>query len=213
MSEPADPLEQVDAFLELVTGNKHVLYIGIDPGATGGIAFLHSRYHLEIDIPTINIEVKRTKRTTEDEYVETGHLSKTVAGTTTHFNYGAICAIFRKVVRFCKDSIDIAVALEEAPASIGPGRHHADVMINRAYAMWPLFLHSKGLSVEEVRPSVWKPRMGVPGSDKEKSRRKALALFPKADVLRKKDHGRADALLLAEDLRRQREGGQHGKKD
>jgi crossover junction endodeoxyribonuclease RuvC len=52
--------------------------------------------------------------------------------------------------------------------------------------------------------------MGIPGgADKDASRLMAQQLFPTlvSELKRKKDHGRADAVLLAEWLRRQREGG------
>lgn len=56
---------------------------------------------------------------------------------------------------------------------------------------------------EIVTPAVWKKAMGLT-SDKEVSREKALQLFPACaqDLQRKKDEGRAEALLLAEYGRR-----------
>lgn len=53
------------------------------------------------------------------------------------------------------------------------------------------------LPLELVRPAVWKRDMGL-SKNKEASRLKALQLFPDAaDMLkRKKDEGRAEALLL-----------------
>jgi len=47
-----------------------------------------------------------------------------------------------------------------------------------------------------VRPVVWKKAFSL-GKDKEASRLRAQQLFPAADLRRKKDHGRAEALLLA----------------
>lgn len=60
-----------------------------------------------------------------------------------------------------------------------------------AFANWPLTL---------VRPADWKCGMGYPkGADKEHSLTLARRLFPGAAGMlsRKKDHGRAEALLLA----------------
>jgi crossover junction endodeoxyribonuclease RuvC len=54
-----------------------------------------------------------------------------------------------------------------------------------------------------VPPSKWKPAMGLRGAEKVESRRKAQELFPTAPLSRVKDHGRAEALLLAEWGRRQ----------
>jgi crossover junction endodeoxyribonuclease RuvC len=50
-----------------------------------------------------------------------------------------------------------------------------------------------------VEPSVWKCAFKLPGKDKEQARQRALELFPSAHELlaRKKDHGRAEAALLA----------------
>lgn len=50
-----------------------------------------------------------------------------------------------------------------------------------------------------IEPSVWKRLHGLRGGDKELSRQRALQLFPAAHSLlaRKRDHGRAEAALIA----------------
>jgi crossover junction endodeoxyribonuclease RuvC len=50
-----------------------------------------------------------------------------------------------------------------------------------------------------VEPSLWKKFHGLRGGDKESGRQRALQLFPHAHALlaRKKDHGRAEAALIA----------------
>jgi crossover junction endodeoxyribonuclease RuvC len=50
-----------------------------------------------------------------------------------------------------------------------------------------------------VEPSVWKRRHKLRGKDKEGARQLALQLFPAAHALlaRKRDHGRAEAALIA----------------
>lgn len=70
-------------------------------------------------------------------------------------------------------------------------------------------LAASGLSYEVVSPAVWKKAFGLTrGKDeaiaafKERSRAMARALFPDAPLSRAKDEGRAEALLLAEFLRR-----------
>jgi crossover junction endodeoxyribonuclease RuvC len=56
-----------------------------------------------------------------------------------------------------------------------------------------------GIPLEIIEPSVWKRALGLRGKDKELSRQRALQLFPAAHSLlaRKKDHGRAEAALIA----------------
>lgn len=56
-----------------------------------------------------------------------------------------------------------------------------------------------GAAVDWVRPLEWKRAYGLTGKPKDASRSKALELFPglAAQLTRKRDHGRAEALLIA----------------
>jgi crossover junction endodeoxyribonuclease RuvC len=56
-----------------------------------------------------------------------------------------------------------------------------------------------GVPLTIVEPSMWKKCHGLRGGEKEASRQRALMLFPNAHALlaRKKDHGRAEAALIA----------------
>lgn len=53
-----------------------------------------------------------------------------------------------------------------------------------------------GFKVQIITPQSWKKYYGL-GKDKEVCRAKAIELFPKAELSRKKDHNRAEALLMA----------------
>jgi hypothetical protein len=55
-----------------------------------------------------------------------------------------------------------------------------------------------------VTPQKWKKALQL-DSDKNKSLELARELWPQAPLLRKKDNGRAEALLLAEYLRREQQ--------
>jgi crossover junction endodeoxyribonuclease RuvC len=56
-----------------------------------------------------------------------------------------------------------------------------------------------GLPLEIVEPSMWKQSFRLRGGDKESARQRALLLFPQGHVVlyRKRDHGRAEAALIA----------------
>lgn len=56
----------------------------------------------------------------------------------------------------------------------------------------------RSIQVNDVRPSVWKPSLNL-SRDKHASREKAMQIFPdQADLFKRaKDHGRAEAALLA----------------
>jgi hypothetical protein len=60
-------------------------------------------------------------------------------------------------------------------------------------------LKAYGIPVVLKTPQTWKAAMGLRGSDKEKSRKMAIARLPAAEpfLKRKLDHNRADACLLA----------------
>lgn len=73
------------------------------------------------------------------------------------------------------------------------------------------WLATRHVAYDTVRPDQWKRAMGLAGEKGEKltakkARSLALArrLFPTANLDRKKDHNRAEALLLAEWARRTR---------
>jgi crossover junction endodeoxyribonuclease RuvC len=54
-----------------------------------------------------------------------------------------------------------------------------------------------GIQTYFVRPQAWKKAAGLLKQDKEASRLLAIELFPDAPLDRKKDSGRAEALLVA----------------
>lgn len=90
-----------------------------------------------------------------------------------------------------------------------PGQGVSSVWrFGRAYGAILAVLACASIKTELVTPTVWKKAMGLPGKDKEKARELALRLFPNAEPLLryKKDHGKAEALLIAEYWRRKVEG-------
>lgn len=203
-----DPFDVVDEFVDKISKTAGEVIVSIDPGASGAIGFLSAtgRTARVIDIPNITVYVTRSKALNKKEKVlfeaaGKPRKTKTVHGSTTKPDYGGICEVFKRL-RPLRNRI--VVVLEQVPPSLGPGRKHAEIMLNRAYAMWGLFLHSHGYTVEEIRPSDWKAKMGLTGKDKNDSRLKAMALFPKAGIHLVKHHDRAEALLMGECVRRLR---------
>jgi Holliday junction resolvasome RuvABC endonuclease subunit len=57
-------------------------------------------------------------------------------------------------------------------------------------------LAGAGVPIVSVTPAKWKKHFSL-NSDAEKSRALAIRRFPSASLARKKDHGRAEALLMA----------------
>jgi len=87
------------------------------------------------------------------------------------------------------------VILEESQAMPGQGTRSM-LTVGVGFGLWLGILAALTLPYTRVRPALWKRTLGL-GKDKEHARLRAMQLFPGADLRRKKDHGRAEALLLA----------------
>jgi crossover junction endodeoxyribonuclease RuvC len=96
---------------------------------------------------------------------------------------------------------DFCITIEEVGVMPGQGISSSGRFMRAAGAIETVgILMAK--KVLMVRPQAWKKALGVT-SDKETSLALARELFPAASLARKKDHGRAEALLIAEYSRRQ----------
>ena len=187
-------------FVAAVAGRDDPVWVGIDPGVSGALAFVCGDRFCAVDVPQAVRRVRRRRRLSPARAKAAGRKTRTVAVTEREADLGAVAALFRLLEPL---GGRLRFALERVPPTVGrPGRAYAEVRLNRAYAMWPLFLAYLGHPVVGVSPADWKRTFGLRRSDKDASRAAAARLFPGADVARKKDHNRAEALLLAEYLRR-----------
>lgn len=164
-------------------------FIGIDPGLDGAVCVIQDdgaeKLHVGLfDTPTLNVgRGKVTKR----DYAIPGMVALLEPAGGGRF--GGRCS----------------VALEAVHSMPGQGVA-STFTFGKGFGVWLGILGALGLPYDLVPPQRWKASlMNGMGLDKDASRLRALQLYPQlADELkRKKDNGRADALLLAEYLRRQ----------
>ena len=145
--------------------------LGIDPGINGGIAIIEI-----VDVPTVidAIDIP-TIGTGAKERVDVLAIQKWIEQ-------------HRPALAF----IERAQAMPKQGASSGFKYGKATGALESTIAL-------SGIPVEIVEPSVWKRALRLPGKDKEAARQRALELFPHAHALlaRKRDHGRAEAALVA----------------
>jgi crossover junction endodeoxyribonuclease RuvC len=87
------------------------------------------------------------------------------------------------------------VIIEQSQAMPGQGTRSM-FTCGYGYGLWVGIFSALQVPYTPVRPAVWKKAFSL-GKDKEQSRLRAQQLFPAADLRRKRDHGRAEALLLA----------------
>jgi len=155
-----------------------MIYIGIDPGVTGAFAALCDGGTNSVgDIPVLTITRNGRKRTEPD---------------------ALMCA---DALRESGD--ESLVAIEVNQARPVEGRRDSLISAHRMgmnVGVWLGICAALRRRVEMVYPQQWKRWAGLIGADKEASRALALRRWPMlADGLsRKKDHNRAEALLIAD---------------
>ncbi len=171
-----------------------MIYIGIDPGLFGGIAAVGPvpGQANVWDTPTLEV------------------LRKSGSGTVRKPGKRTVYAVatMASLLRGATGGGPAVVLLESSSPHPGEGVVAA-ASIARGQALWEALAVALGLPLETTTPASWKRKMGLPtGADKDASRLLAMRLFPglEAELRRKKDNGRAEALLLAEWGRR-RNGG------
>ena len=147
--------------------------LGIDPGISGGLAIVEiTDRAAPVLVECIDIPVVGT-------------------GAKERVDVTAICKFIdrHKPIRA---PIERAQAMPKQGASSGFKYGRAVGAIEAAITLC-------AVPVEIIEPSAWKKFWKLPGKDKESGRQKALQLFRAAHaaLARKKDHGRAEASLIA----------------
>jgi len=151
------------------------LFCGVDPGFTGAVAWIdeESKYELVQDMPLVEYTVGKKKHRMVDLPILAGRMD------IDH------CAISIEFVN--------AFGMGLTSAFNFGGAFHACIGAARLSGnRWQL-----------ITPVKWKRAVGLPkGADKAASLALARQLWPDAPLDRKKDIGRAEALLIAEAHRR-----------
>lgn len=156
-----------------------MIYIGIDPGLSGAVAEIDSNGGVVIhDTPTMQVK-KSGKAKTE-------YLPLQMADILIDY-VPLNCHVF----------------IEKVNAMPGQG---VTSMFNfgRGFGIWIGILAALKLPYSLIMPQAWKKELMKGMSDKDAARVRAQQLFPQTihELSRKKDIGRADALLIAEYGRR-----------
>jgi crossover junction endodeoxyribonuclease RuvC len=150
-----------------------VRVLGIDPGIHGGCAVI-----------TVNNGAAAV-------LVDAIDIPVTGVGAKERVDVLALCAWIR---RHQPDEamVERAQAMPKQGASSGFKYGRATGALEAALACCEI-------PMTIIEPTMWKKAHHLRGSEKEASRQRALQLFPAAHSLfaRKKDHGRAEAALIA----------------
>jgi crossover junction endodeoxyribonuclease RuvC len=162
--------------------NEDCVIVGIDPGATGAVSAIkvspgHAPQFLAAyDLPTLTTEQGK-------------------AQPNTHALAAMLSAINPERV-----VIERVNAMPSIPGKNGRRRTMgATSAFNFGHGAGMILatVQLSNVPLTLVTPAVWKARAKLTRRPKDYSRTLALQLFPTAPLDRKKDHGRADALLIA----------------
>ena len=153
-----------------------MLIIGIDPGISGSICFFEDGKIIDvIEMPTMT-EGKKNK--------------KQVNGSQIYNE------ISKRINKF--QNKDIRVIVEQVSAMPGQG---VTSMFNfgQSFGILKGICSAMRLPIYFVRPAKWKKYFNLINSEKDASRTRAIEIFPyfSAQLSKKKDANKADAILIA----------------
>ena len=147
---------------------------GIDPGLSGAIAtLLDGEPGPMLDMPTVQV------------------------GDWREVDAASLAAWIR-MIRAQHPGATFSACVEKVSARPGDGGTSA-FRFGEGYGQIKAVLSVLSLDYSRAIPAVWKRHMGLIGTDKDAARLLAIRRFPDAEPMlrRKKDNGRADALLIA----------------
>ena len=153
-----------------------MLIIGIDPGISGSICFLDNGKILDVIEMPIMADGKKNK--------------KQVNGSQVYNE------ISKRIKQFEKNQI--RVVIEHVSAMPGQG---VTSMFNfgQSFGILKGICTAMQLPMYFVRPAKWKKYFNLLNSEKDASRTRAIEIFPyfSAQLSKKKDSNKADAILIA----------------
>ena len=170
------------------------MIIGIDPGITGAISFFsnHGRLLRVDDLPIMALGKKQQLNPSELTNIIGGAIEDpefAEAGLSLNMGDYANAAYLEKVG---------AMPGQGVSSMFNFGMGYGAIQGVLAGLCVPLHL---------VTPQKWKKHHGLIGKDKDCARTLAQQLYPEASLARKKDIGRADAILIGDyGLRQKRLG-------
>ena len=151
--------------------------IGIDPGLAGAIAILNDN-----DIMVCVFDMPIMAGTGKRQQVNAAQLAKMLRNSSGDLKYGGEGLV--------------TAYLERASAMPRQGVSSM-FSFGCSYGIIIGVLSTLRIPTVIVSPRTWKKKAGLIGKEKDAARALAQQLYPDAELGRKRDIGRADALLIA----------------
>lgn len=149
-----------------------MIYVGIDPGQTGAVSIIEHGRARVFDTP---VQQVKSGRSVKNDYVP---------------------AAMADLLRFLPP-IETHCFLELVHSMPKQGVS-STFQFGKGYGIWLGILGALGIPFTLVTPQAWKKELMQGQADKDAARGRAVQLFPylSGELSRKKDIGRADALLI-----------------
>ena len=170
------------------------IYVGIDPGKSGGVAVIHPDGSAEAwytPIITTRKTSPRKKTPSGKKYVK----------VTKKYDETGMFRLLGKFRKLKREGFTIKVGLERVGAAPRDGRTSA-FNFGMGWGLWRMALTASGFTYRLVEPSKWRPELVGKGADKKESLYLARKLWPDVELPLMKDEAKAEALLIAEWIRR-----------
>lgn len=149
---------------------------GIDPGQSGAVAVLaDGEFYKFIDMPVMS-------RPAGGQQINGAELAAALRGIWHEFTGASFTAVLEQVSARPKQGVSSMFRFGEG------------------YGVIQGVVATLGMQMVMVHPAKWKKAAGLSGKEKDCARTLAIQRFPSAatQLTRKKDVGRADALLIAQ---------------
>lgn len=183
---------------------SNTLYIGVDPGKQGAIAFLLSNKAKRKTFATsfstpVTVTVKKFPRAKTKS-------GKPKVSRKVEYNPLAMRDIIVEWIAKARKNQKCKVLFCIERQWARPNDSKSNVQrVAEGYATWLTIAKLLGLTVIEISPVSWKPRYVAVGADKKASVKVCTKLFPMVSLPRVKDADRAEAVLIADFIRRREE--------
>ena len=177
-----------------MVGKEKVVYVGIDPGKSGGIGAIYPDGCAEAWYTPII----QTRKTSPRKKTASG---KKYVKVTRVFDEPGMFKLLGRFRKLKREGWTIRVGIERVGAAPRDGRSSA-FNFGMGWGLWRMALTASGFKYTFVEPGKWRPALVGKGADKKESLYFARKLWPDVDMPLMKDEAKAEALLIAEWIRR-----------
>lgn len=172
-------------------------WIGIDPGLTGAIGSIDDEkdFPQVWDTPAVvsqsKARVKGKLKVKNKRDYDVAQMARIIAHLCDGNPDSCYCTIEKVWAMPGAEKGEDGKENNKRSSAVG------NFSLGKGYGLWLGLLTAYRIPFVEVAPLTWKSCFQLKGKDKSASIAKARQLFPSVAMLRAKDNGRAEALLLA----------------